>query len=83
MQIPWQNAVGMGIKLKVALIEDDRRLARALANGLGEVGYTVRSANSKSRGLDLVRHWNPDVILLDPLLPDNEGPALGNRFRPL
>jgi hypothetical protein len=33
MQIPWQNAVGMGIKWKVALIENDRRLARALAMG--------------------------------------------------
>jgi DNA-binding response OmpR family regulator len=46
MQIPWQKAVGMGITWKVALVEDDRRLARALANGLGEVGYTVRLRES-------------------------------------
>ena len=71
----------MSIKWKVALVEDDRRLARAVATGLGEEGYTVRAVDSAGRGLDLVRQWNPDVVLLDLMLPDNEGPELFEVFR--
>jgi DNA-binding response OmpR family regulator len=69
MQVPWENFVGMSIKWKVALVEDDRRLARAVATGLGEEGYTVRAVDSAGRGLDLVRQWNPD------------GPELFEAFR--
>jgi DNA-binding response OmpR family regulator len=29
----------------------------------------------------LVRQWNPDVVLLDLMLPDNEGPELFETFR--
>lgn len=71
----------MTIKWKVALVEDDRRLARAVATGLGEEGYTVRAVDSARRGLDLVRRWNPDVVLLDLMLPDNDGPELFETFR--
>src|SRR5207253_10828191 len=71
----------MTIKWKVALVEDDRRLARAVATGLGEEGYTVRAVESAGRGHELDRHWNPDVVLLDLMLPDNEGPELFEAFR--
>lgn len=71
----------MTIKWKVALVEDDRRLARAVATGLGEEGYTVRAVDSAGRGLELVRQWNPDVVLLDLMLPDNDGPELFETFR--
>src|SRR3989442_2378882 len=71
----------MTIKWKIALVEDDRRLARAVATGLGEEGYTVRAVESAGRGLELVREWNPDVVLLDLMLPDNDGPELFESFR--
>ncbi len=71
----------MSIRWKVALVEDDRRLARAVATGLGGEGYTVRAVDSAGRGLDLVRQWNPDVVLLDLMLPDNDGAELFQAFR--
>jgi len=71
----------MTIRWKVALVEDDRRLARAVATGLGEEGYTVRAVDSAARGLELVRQWNPDVVLLDLMLPDNDGAELFEAFR--
>jgi DNA-binding response OmpR family regulator len=71
----------MTIRWKVALVEDDRRLARAVATGLGDEGYTVRAVDSAARGLELVRQWNPDVVLLDLMLPDNDGPELFETFR--
>ncbi len=71
----------MTVKWKVALVEDDRRLARAVSAGLGEEGYTVRAADSAADGLALVRRWHPDVVLLDLMLPDNTGPELFKTFR--
>ncbi len=71
----------MTVKWKVALVEDDRRLARAVSAGLGAEGYTVRSADSAADGLELVRRWHPDVVLLDLMLPDNTGPELFKTFR--
>src|SRR6266702_2624386 len=71
----------MPIKWKVALVEDDRRLARAVATGLGEEGYTVRAVESAGRGLELVREWSPDVVLLDLMVPDNDGAELFESFR--
>jgi two-component system response regulator MprA len=71
----------MPIRWKVALVEDDRRLARAVSAGLDEEGYTVRAVDTAGRGLELVREWNPDVVLLDLMLPDNEGPELFEVFR--
>src|SRR6202048_4686814 len=71
----------MTIRWKVALVEDDRRLARAVSAGLGEEGYNVRAVDTAGRGIELVRQWNPDVVLLDLMLPDNEGPELFEAFR--
>src|SRR5437870_963133 len=71
----------MTIKWKVALVGDDRRRARSVATGRGEEGYTVRAVESAGRGLELVRQWHPDVVLLDLMLPDNEGPELFDAFR--
>src|SRR5205809_6412988 len=71
----------MPIKWKIALVEDERRRARAVASGLGEEGYTVRAVDSAGRGLDLIRQWNPDVVLLDLMLPDSEGAEVFHTFR--
>jgi chemotaxis response regulator CheB len=37
--------------------------------------------DSAGRSLELVRQWNPDVVLLDLMLPDNDGPELFEAFR--
>jgi two-component system, OmpR family, response regulator len=68
---------------KVAVVEDDRRLARAVTAGLRRDGYQVRTAGSAEEGLLVVQSWRPDVILLDLMLPDNDGPELFARFRNL
>ena len=77
----WENPLAMTVRWKVALVEDDRRLARAMTAGLGDEGYTVRAVDTAGEGLDLVKQWNPDVVLLDLMLPDNTGPELFQAFR--
>ena len=55
------------------LIEDDARLRRALRLALQDEGYVVREAESGRTGLELMRAEPPDVVLLDLMLPDQDG----------
>ncbi len=71
----------MSVQWKVAVVEDDALLNRAVTAGLRGEGYRVRAARSAAEGLDLVSDWNPDLVLLDLMLPDNEGPEIFGKFR--
>jgi two-component system response regulator MprA len=71
----------MPVHWKVALVEDDTKLARAVSALLRREGYRVRAARSAAGGLDILREWSPDLVLLDLMLPDNQGPELFGRYR--
>ena len=53
---------------KVVVIDDERHLRELLELGLGEDGFEVRSAADGRSGLQLVRDWRPDAIVLDVML---------------
>lgn len=57
---------------KIAVIEDDVLLNRALAIYLQKEGYEVLQGFSCREGLELIRQ-NPNLILLDRMLPDGDG----------
>jgi len=57
----------------ILVIEDERKLADAIAEGLAESGYRVRIAHSGEAGLQDVRNHAIDVILLDLMLPRQGG----------
>lgn len=61
---------------KVAVIDDERHVREMLELGLGREGYTVRSAPDGAQALDLIGDWQPDVIILDVMLPKIDGYAL-------
>ena len=58
---------------KVVVIDDERHLRELLELGLGEDGFEVRSAADGRSGLQLVRDWRPDAIVLDVMLPFVDG----------
>lgn len=58
---------------EVLLVEDDLRLARALALSLGDAGNRVRVAGTAREAVDRLREREPDVVLLDLGLPDRSG----------
>ncbi|WP_322798429.1 response regulator transcription factor [Thermoflexus sp.] len=58
---------------KILIIEDDVELARFLAWQLEQNAYQVSIAHSGQEGLDLLRSQNPDLILLDLMLPGMDG----------
>lgn len=58
---------------KVLIIEDDDNLQEALRYRLEQDGYTVHSAMDGEEGLDLAREVEPDLIILDIMLPVLDG----------
>ena len=58
---------------KILVIEDEATLQKALNEVLSEDGYKVVSSLDGLRGLELAKEENPDLILLDIILPKMDG----------
>ncbi len=67
--------------MKILLIEDAPGLRLALARGLGELGFVVEQAHDGPTGLWAAQHTNPDVLVLDIMLPGFDGLELLRRLR--
>ncbi|WP_168118683.1 response regulator transcription factor [Paenibacillus sp. HB172176] len=58
---------------KVLVIEDDVMMNNMLSMYLTEEGYSVKQAFQGDVGLQLARDFQPDLILLDLILPEMDG----------
>jgi len=58
---------------RVLLVEDNVDLAYGLQNNLEIEGYEVRVAERGETGLEQAAEWDPDLIILDLMLPDLDG----------
>jgi two-component system, OmpR family, response regulator len=56
-------------KPRVAVIDDEPRIRELLELTLGHHGYAVKTAPDGPAGLDLVKDWEPDLIVLDVMMP--------------
>lgn len=59
--------------MKLLLIEDDVKIAGAVARGLEAEGFTVETASDGNEGLWLATEGQFDLIVLDILLPGRNG----------
>jgi DNA-binding response OmpR family regulator len=66
---------------RVLVVDDDRDLCDLLADFLVEEGFTVIRAYGGQDAIDLARHSTPDAVLLDLLMPDMSGVAVGRALR--
>lgn len=60
-------------KATILVIEDDPDIRELVSYNLGKEGYTVVGAETGERGLDLLATTNPDLIVLDIMLPGADG----------
>ena len=59
--------------MRVLVVEDEPRLARALQRGLTAEGYAVDLAADGLAGLEAARHEGYDAVVLDIMLPGLSG----------
>jgi DNA-binding response OmpR family regulator len=61
---------------RVAVVDDDRMIREMLELGLSREGFEVATAADGQAALELVRRFDPEVIILDIMMPKIDGLAL-------
>lgn len=66
---------------KILVIEDERVLLMSLADTFTAEGFEVLMASDGEQGLRLAVEKNPDIILLDLLMPKMDGRVVLKKLR--
>jgi two-component system response regulator MprA len=59
--------------IRILVAEDDRAVRESLVRALQFEGYSVTAATNGAEALEMVRHSEPDVLLLDVSMPLVDG----------
>ncbi len=74
-------AGGMREENHVLIVDDDARLRALLSRFLGERGFRVTVAETAAEARDRLRFMQPDLIVLDVMMPGESGIELITRLR--
>ena len=66
---------------KIAIIEDELPIQSMYRLKLEREGFTVATASNGRTGLELVKDFAPDLILLDLFMPEMSGEEMLSRLR--
>src|SRR5579871_553123 len=66
---------------RVAVVDDDRYVREMLELGLAREGFVVKTASDGAAALELVKSFDPEVIVLDIMMPKIDGVTLLPRLR--
>ncbi len=59
--------------MKILTIDDQQLILLSVEKRLIELGYTVKTANSGQKGIELFKSFEPDLVLVDINMPDMSG----------
>ena len=66
---------------RILVVDDEPSIVDAVATALRYEGYDVEEAATGREALDAVSRHEPDLVVLDWMLPDIEGIEVGRRMR--
>jgi two-component system OmpR family response regulator len=66
---------------RILVVDDEPSIVDAVATALRYEGYEVHEASTGREALDAVARYEPDLVVLDWMLPDIEGIEVGRRLR--
>ena len=66
---------------RILVVDDDPLILKAMQRGLGFEGYRVQTAASGEEALSAARDQEPDLIILDLMLPGLDGFEVCRRLR--
>ena len=61
------------MKQRILVVDDDREIVRLVRGYLEQVGYEVLAAYDGESAMKMVRGEDPDLLILDLMLPDRDG----------
>ena len=68
-------------KKRILVVEDDPHIAEGLKLNLNLQGYETAIANSGTEGLRIWKEWNPNLVVLDIMLPGLDGLSVLRHIR--
>ncbi|MFS7874143.1 two-component system response regulator CseB [Streptomyces asiaticus] len=72
---------GSPTEARLLLVEDDEVIRNTVRMALERYGFTVSTAGDGLTGLEIFREEQPDLLLLDVMLPELDGIGLCRRVR--
>jgi DNA-binding response OmpR family regulator len=69
------------MKKKILIVDDDPITLSLIEAHLKRHGYEVKTTADGSRGIELTHKWNPDLVLLDIMMPGLDGLTVAKRIR--
>jgi DNA-binding response OmpR family regulator len=67
--------------MRILVVDDDAPSVKMIAFLLREEGYTVSTADNGVSGLELVEKEQPDLVILDVMMPHMDGHEVCRRIR--
>jgi two-component system KDP operon response regulator KdpE len=65
----------------ILVVDDELQITRVLRTTLAGYGYNVRTAADGVEALDVMRQWNPDLVITDLSMPKMGGLELCRKIR--
>ena len=66
---------------RVLVVDDELTMREFLEMGLGYEGFEVRTVGDGQLGLEMAHAWQPDLVILDRMLPTLDGLEVCRRLR--
>ncbi len=66
---------------RVLIVDDERKIVQGLAGYFRQAGYDILTAYDGQQALDVARREQPDLIVLDLMLPELDGMEVCRRLR--
>jgi two-component system OmpR family response regulator len=71
----------MDKKSKILVVDDETKIVEVVESYLEKEGYTAVSANNGREALEVFRREEPDLVILDLMMPDMDGWEVCKRIR--
>ena len=68
-------------RIRILVVDDERQITRVLRTTIDSQGYDVRVANDGDVALEIMKDWNPSLIITDLAMPNMDGLELCRRVR--
>jgi two-component system, OmpR family, response regulator len=75
------NVHASGAEQRILVVDDEQSIVDAVATALRYEGYQVEEAYNGRDALTALAQFEPDLVVLDWMLPDIEGIEVGRRLR--
>jgi two-component system KDP operon response regulator KdpE len=66
---------------RILVVDDEPQITRVLRTTLSAQAYDIRVANDGETALEIMRDWQPDLVITDLAMPHMDGMELCRRIR--